>query len=443
MDIPARRQRRRLPLQGLDVRRHRAPLRASRLTLRSLLLRSVRPARRGRPSRRCCAPAPGSPVNRTPHETLDHPTVAFCRTAKGLESSVMRAGPVRCCRPMLAAPVRSSAPPASRRVPCFPAPSARRGAGALFAAKLCPPNRAVDRRQGRVFHCRPRYTARRIRRSTECCARPWTPSRRRCRASPDATYCRAASARDPRRRPLLRARAGFVRQQNARPWRPAGPRRTVSPARCGRARIAATPGTPKLPAARCARCDRCRGRAAADACHCCRAHICEYLPWGGKPYCDSLRETRSERDSCSPSELPFAPLIAFVGGSCPSAAEAEEEALAVPLGISPPPAQDYNAAMPGRRMHDGQDRARESTAMPRNQGAQPTPSAAAPGGVFRRGWAPCRITRPRVAPLIPKRHRQPLSGECTKPTRLIPLTLLCASWPFPLAPLCVLAYLCL
>ena len=157
VDIPARRQCRRLPLQGLDARHHRAPLRASRLTLRSLLLRPVRPARRGRPSRRCCAPAPGSPVNRTPHETLDHPTVAFCRTAKGLESGVMRAGPVRRCRPMLAAPVRSSAPPASRRVPCFPAPSARRGAGALFAAKPCPPNRAVDRRQGRVFHCRPRY----------------------------------------------------------------------------------------------------------------------------------------------------------------------------------------------------------------------------------------------------------------------------------------------
>ena len=111
VDIPARRQCRRLPLQGLDARHHRAPLRASRLTLRSLLLRPVRPARRGRPSRRCCAPAPGSPVNRTPHETLDHPTVAFCRTAKGLESGVMRAGPVRRCRPMLAAPVRSSAPP--------------------------------------------------------------------------------------------------------------------------------------------------------------------------------------------------------------------------------------------------------------------------------------------------------------------------------------------
>ena len=73
-----------------------APHRASRLTLHSLLLRSTRPTRRGRPSRRCCAPSPGSSVNRTPHETRDHPTVAPCRTAENLRAA-------RCGRARIAA----------------------------------------------------------------------------------------------------------------------------------------------------------------------------------------------------------------------------------------------------------------------------------------------------------------------------------------------------
>ena len=131
--------------------------------------------------------------------------------------------------------------------------------------------------------------------------------------------------------------------------------------------------------------------------------FCKYLPLS--PHCDSLRETlfAFRTAFCAPDSICGRIVLVGCRGRGGGISRAPGYFPTTSSGLRHSPARQTRAR-----------RAGQSTgvhAMTRNRGAQPTSSAAAPGGVFRRGWAPRRITRPRVATLIPTRHGQPPFGR--------------------------------